>query len=685
LLDTFPGGSLPVVNRTVFDRPNVDRPIVLRTQVASLATKVIVSIHGPLPISRAGRRPYRRACPNSICPDSTHPFSAWLAALRLLLIAMLIAGCSSGRLRTERIFYSLEQASDRNSSFDFSVDTHCYRLELEESRSLPRLFGGACTKESQGLLLDFAAILPGDLTVVRSLRVSPDGSYVAFAGLVRSEEALLVVAIPSRSIAKPARTFTAPFAFEWLADSKRLLLVRQSEGEAPALSVASVANGAEAIMPFIPRAGGYLHIERSSRGDTIFIAERDGLSERWSALSTHEPTRPPERITSGGSRALVCDSGSQRIIAEDSPSHPGLIRILPANEQRQISLPFAATIASVDCFAHGAILTVQDGFGQKLLHLDPTLGKLTPLDFDAPWISLLPGQPYTAELLAVRLEGPALRPTRGTFAIASGAIFASALRDSASMTVERFEVLSSDGILVPVVSYSLPSQMRGDKRPILLHTYGAYGQTVSGAFRPEVAELLRQGVTYAVANIRGGGGRGATWHQGGAGRNTKKRVEDLIAVTKALKDRYRGAWVFGYGRSAGAIPFLAAAARNQELFVGLILDAPLLRPLAPNESHPTWELQEWGSYDPELDALYLLEQAKPPPTLVSYSKFDRAVSSTDVLDWAARSLSLFGASTPISLYPTLASSHAGADYSEAHNRLAARQIAFIQAVVSKTP
>ena len=81
------------------------------------------------------------------------------------------------------------------------------------------------------------------------------------------------------------------------------------------------------------------------------------------------------------------------------------------------------------------------------------------------------------------------------------------------VTVTRQFATSKDGTQVPV-NILRPASVN-KPGPLVLYGYGGYAINLTPRFRVANKSLLEQGVTYAVANIRGGGEFGEAWHLAG--------------------------------------------------------------------------------------------------------------------------------------------------------------------------
>lgn len=149
---------------------------------------------------------------------------------------------------------------------------------------------------------------------------------------------------------------------------------------------------------------------------------------------------------------------------------------------------------------------------------------------------------------------------------------------SAKYTCERHEVVSHDGITVPltiVFSGDIPHK---GQRPGLLEAYGAYGEVLDKSWSSDRLSLLDRGWVVAFADVRGGGGSDPSWHQSGSGISKMNSVYDFITCGKYLvkqgyvqKDR-----LAAIGSSAGSLLLGAAINFHPDLFHAAILKVPFL-------------------------------------------------------------------------------------------------------------
>lgn len=95
---------------------------------------------------------------------------------------------------------------------------------------------------------------------------------------------------------------------------------------------------------------------------------------------------------------------------------------------------------------------------------------------------------------------------------------------------------SKDGTKVPMIITYKKGLVLNGKNPTLLYGYGGFGVNLTPSFSTSSIILLENGGVFAVANLRGGGEYGKSWHDAGTKMQKQNVFDDFIYAAKYLKD-----------------------------------------------------------------------------------------------------------------------------------------------------
>jgi prolyl oligopeptidase len=103
------------------------------------------------------------------------------------------------------------------------------------------------------------------------------------------------------------------------------------------------------------------------------------------------------------------------------------------------------------------------------------------------------------------------------------------------LEVAQHEATSKDGTRIPYFLVARKGLKLNGKNPTLLYGYGGFEVSMVPGYSATVGKAwLEQGGVYVVANIRGGGEFGPSWHQAALKANRHHAYEDFIAVAEHL-------------------------------------------------------------------------------------------------------------------------------------------------------
>ncbi len=156
-------------------------------------------------------------------------------------------------------------------------------------------------------------------------------------------------------------------------------------------------------------------------------------------------------------------------------------------------------------------------------------------------------------------------------------------RQDIPMRSEQYEVKqvwyrSRDGTRVPMfVAHRKGIKLDG-RNPALLHGYGGFNVSQLPSFSTRAAAWLEIGGVYALANLRGGGEFGESWHRAGMLESKQNVFDDFIAAAEWLiANKYTSKEKLAIsGGSNGGLLVGAALTQRPELFRAVLCFYPLL-------------------------------------------------------------------------------------------------------------
>lgn len=153
------------------------------------------------------------------------------------------------------------------------------------------------------------------------------------------------------------------------------------------------------------------------------------------------------------------------------------------------------------------------------------------------------------------------------------------LFDAEGMRTEQCFASSLDGTRIPYFIVWPRGAVANGDHPTLLYGYGGFEVSLEpGYVGSRGMAWLSQGGVYVVANIRGGGEFGPSWHQSAVKENKQRSYEDFAAVAQDLVTRRvtRPERLGIMGGSNGGLLVAAVAVQRPELFAAVVCQVPLL-------------------------------------------------------------------------------------------------------------
>ncbi len=244
---------------------------------------------------------------------------------------------------------------------------------------------------------------------------------------------------------------------------------------------------------------------------------------------------------------------------------------------------------------------------------------------------------------------------------------APAFFDGTQCITQQHWTVSKDGTKIPY--FETRPRNSTDAGPTLLYGYGGFEISMLPQYSASVGMgWLQRGGTYVVANIRGGGEFGPSWHQTALKENRHRAYDDFIAVAEDLIRRgvTTSKQLGIQGGSNGGLLMGNMYTRRPDLFGAVVCQVPLLdmsryhlllagaswmAEYGDPDNPEEWEfLQNYSPYhNVQSDRTY-------PPILITTSTRDDRVHPGHARKMVAL---LEDLGHPVSYYENTAGGHAG--------------------------
>tara|TARA_Y100001970_G_scaffold90280_1_gene113785 strand:- start:9358 stop:11391 length:2034 start_codon:yes stop_codon:yes gene_type:complete len=220
---------------------------------------------------------------------------------------------------------------------------------------------------------------------------------------------------------------------------------------------------------------------------------------------------------------------------------------------------------------------------------------------------------------------------------------------------------SKDSTNIPIhIAHHKDLEINSDT-PVLLYGYGGFNISILPYFSKTFFMWIKSGGVLAIANLRGGGEYGDSWHKQGMLLNKKNVFDDFAYAAKYLHSKNIGSpqSTASLGRSNGGLLVAATMLQYPDLFRVAIPQVGVLDMLRFHKFTIGWAWEsDYGEPEKEEDFLNLLsyspyhnikEDTCYPTTLITTSSRDDRVVPAHSYKFAARLQEKQSCSNPVLL------------------------------------
>ncbi len=218
------------------------------------------------------------------------------------------------------------------------------------------------------------------------------------------------------------------------------------------------------------------------------------------------------------------------------------------------------------------------------------------------------------------------------------------LYDATDVVIRQEFATSADGESVPYFLVGRKDVLQEGDAPTILYGYGGFSIPIlpvyySDPSRPQHGALagrmwISRGGVLAIANLRGGGEFGPSWHQSALRENRQRAYDDYFAIAEDLIDSgiTTSKKLGALGRSNGGLLLGVALTQRPDLFAALDIGVPLLDMLRYNKllAGASW-MGEYGNPDVAEDREFI-EKYSPYQNLDADQEYPKVLFYTSTLD-----------------------------------------------------
>ncbi len=207
--------------------------------------------------------------------------------------------------------------------------------------------------------------------------------------------------------------------------------------------------------------------------------------------------------------------------------------------------------------------------------------------------------------------------------------------DASGLVIDQHEARSRDGTSVPYFIVRPRTLATDGSHRTLLYGYGGFDVALTPWYSAGVGKAwLEKGGVYVLANIRGGGEFGPTWHAAALKEKRQNAYDDFIAVAEDLIARgiTRPQRLGIMGGSNGGLLVGVMLTQRPELFGAVVCQVPLLDMRRFNRllAGASW-MGEYGNPD-DPDEWAYLQRYSPYHNLRAGVRYPRVLFATSTRD-----------------------------------------------------
>ena len=244
--------------------------------------------------------------------------------------------------------------------------------------------------------------------------------------------------------------------------------------------------------------------------------------------------------------------------------------------------------------------------------------------------------------------------------------------ESDDFEVQQVWYPSKDGTKIPMFLVHKKGLQPDGKLPVLLYGYGGFNVSQTPRFSTTAAVWVEHGGVYAIANIRGGGEFGESWHKAGMLDKKQNVFNDFIAAAEWLiANKYTNSSKLAIqGGSNGGLLVGAALTQRPELFAAVLCEFPDLDMIGYyrfKNNNPPALLEYGNASDPAqfkfLNAYSPYQKVKPgtryPAVFLTTGDADTRVPPLQARKMTARLQAATASGRPVLLLYDNKAGHAG--------------------------